>query len=44
MMAYAHVGVAMGNAIEDIKKQADYVTTGIDEDGIEHALQELGLL
>lgn len=44
MLEYAHVGVAMGNAIDDLKEYADYVTTGIDEDGIEHALQELGLL
>lgn len=44
MLAYAHVGVAMGNAMEDIRKQADYVTAGIDEDGIERALRELGLL
>lgn len=44
MMEYAGVGVAMGNAIEDVKAKADYVTTSIDEDGIEHALQELGVL
>lgn len=44
MLAYAQVGVAMGNALDEIKKQADYVTTGIDEDGIAHAMSALGLL
>lgn len=44
MIEYAHVGIAMGNSIEELKKRADYVTAGIDEDGIEHALKELGLL
>lgn len=44
MIKYAWTGVAMGNALNALKKQADYVTTGIDEDGIEHALKELKLL
>lgn len=44
MLAYAQVGVAMGNALDEIKKQADYVTTGIDEDGIAHAMSALGLV
>lgn len=44
MLEYAQVGVAMGNAIDALKEKADYVTTGIDEDGIEHALRHLGLL
>lgn len=44
MLAYAHVGVAMGNATDDIKKQADYVTEGIDEDGLAHAMSALGIL
>ena len=44
MLKYAHVGVAMGNAVDALKKQADYVTSGIDEDGIECALNAFGLL
>lgn len=44
MLEYAQVGVAMGNAIDTLKERADYVTTGIDENGIEHALQKYGLL
>lgn len=43
MLAYVQVGVAMGNALDEIKKQADYVTTGIDDDGIAHAMSALGL-
>lgn len=44
MLEYVKTGVAMGNATEDLKKLADFVTTGIDEDGIEYAMKKLGLL
>lgn len=44
MIEYARVGVAMGNAIDELKQRADYMTAGVDEDGIEHALKMLGLL
>ena len=44
MLKYAQIGVAMGNAVDALKKQADYVTAGIDEDGIERALRLFGLL
>ena len=44
MIKYAHIGVAMGNAVDALKKQADYVTSGIDEDGIERTLKVFGLL
>lgn len=40
----AGVGVAMGNAVEELKKAADYVTSPIDEDGIYRACLHLGLL
>ena len=35
--------VAMGNAIEELKEKADYVTTNVDEDGIYNACEYLGL-
>lgn len=35
----AGIGVAMGNANDDVKTVADYVTTSVDEDGISHALR-----
>ena len=41
MLEYASIGVAMGNAIQEIKDIADYVTLSNDEDGIVHALNEL---
>ncbi len=44
MIRMANVGVAMGNATEPIKQAADYITSDIDDDGILHALEHLGLL
>ena len=38
MLKRAGVGVAMGNANESIRAQADYVTTSVDDDGIKNAL------
>lgn len=34
MMRYAGVGVAMGNARQEVKEAADYVTASNDEDGL----------
>lgn len=39
MIRFAGIGVAMGNAAEEIKAVADYVTADIDDDGIAKALQ-----
>ncbi len=44
MMEYAGVGVAMGNALLDVKKRADMVTDAIGEDGLYHAFVKLGLI
>ncbi len=44
MLEYAQVGVAMGNAVEELKRRADFVTKHIDEDGVAYALKELGLI
>ena len=44
MIAYAGVGVAMGNAREGLKKIADFVTKPVNEDGISYAMQKLGLI
>ena len=41
MLEYAGIGVAMGNATQEIKDIADYITLSNDEDGIVHALNEL---
>lgn len=44
MLRFAGIGVAMGNAEEEVKAVADYVTADIDDDGILKALQHLGIL
>ncbi len=40
----AAVGVAMGNAVEELKAAADYVTADIGDDGIYKACKYLGLI
>ncbi len=44
MLKHAQIGVAMGNASDKVKAAADYVTTAIDEDGIQHALQHFAII
>lgn len=44
MLSFAGIGVAMGNADEEVKRSADYVTTDIDDDGIANALKHFGLI
>lgn len=44
MIEYVHTGVAMGNAWDEIKQRADFVTKDIDDDGIGFAMKELGLI
>ena len=40
----AGVGVAMGNAGEDLKQVADFITTHVDEDGVKNALIKYGVI
>lgn len=44
MLKMAGVGVAMGNAIEELKAVADYVTGPAEQDGVSQALRHFGLL
>lgn len=44
MLRHAAIGVAMGNAGEEVKQDADYVTTSVDDDGIYHALKHFGVI
>ncbi len=44
MLEYAGIGVAMGNADPEVKEIADYVTDGVGEGGIPHALTHFGLI
>lgn len=40
----AGIGIAMGNAMEELKKAADYVTDSIDQDGIRNACLHYGMI
>lgn len=40
----AGVGVAMGNAGDELKQVADYITTHVDEDGVKNALIKYGVI
>jgi Cof subfamily protein (haloacid dehalogenase superfamily) len=40
MLEYAGIGVAMGEAPEDVKQIADWVTTGVEEDGAAVAIEK----
>ncbi len=44
MLHYVEIGVAMGNACDELKALADYVTTSVDDDGICHALRHFNLI
>ena len=44
MIRTAGIGIAMGNAIDALKQEADYVTTSVDDDGIRTALQHFGII
>ena len=39
MLRHTKIGVAMGNAENEVKQSADYVTSSVDEDGIWNALK-----
>ena len=44
MLEFAGIGVAMGNAEDEVKAAADYVTADIDDDGIWKACKHFGLI
>lgn len=44
LLKAAGVGIAMGNAREDVKSVSDYVTSSVDEDGIANALKHFGII
>ena len=44
MLDFAGVGVAMGDGTDVAKEHADYVTKGLHEDGIYHALKHFELI
>lgn len=44
MLEHAGIGIAMGNARDEVKAVADYVTDSVDEDGIRNALKHFGIV
>jgi len=44
MIEYVHTGVAMGNANDQLKEKADYVTDDVTKDGIYNAFIKLGII
>nr|WP_264175108.1 HAD-IIB family hydrolase [Clostridium tagluense] len=40
MITYAGLGIAMGNAIEELKDVAEYVTLDNDNDGVAKAIEK----
>lgn len=43
MIQYAGLGVAMGNATDDVKSVADYITLTNEEDGVAHVIEKFML-
>ena len=44
MLDFVGVGIAMGDGTDVAKEHANYVTKGLHEDGIYHALKHFGLI
>lgn len=44
MLKYVSIGVAMGNASDEVKEAADYVTDSVDNHGIANALRHFELI
>ncbi len=44
MLSWAHNAVVMGNATDEVKAYASFVTKDVDDDGIEYAMKMLGLI
>lgn len=44
MLRRAHIAIAMGNASQDVKEEADHVTTSLEQDGVWNALKWMGVI
>lgn len=44
ILRMAGIGVAMGNALDNVKQAADYITTDVDHDGISNALRHFRII
>lgn len=43
-LRHAGIGVAMGNAGDEVKEAADYVTDSVDDDGVMNALRHFDVI
>ncbi|MDO5555173.1 MAG: Cof-type HAD-IIB family hydrolase [Clostridia bacterium] len=44
MLKHVNLGIAVGNSSDEVKKNADYVTTDIENDGIKKSLVDLKII
>ncbi len=44
ILQYCQTGIAMGNAVDELKAVADYVTSDVTDDGIFNAFKHFGLI
>ena len=44
LLRHAAIGVAMGNAVDEVKEHANYITTSVDEDGVANALKHFSII
>ena len=44
MLEYCEIGIAMGSGGAEIKAMADYITSGVDDDGLYRAFEYFGLI
>jgi hydroxymethylpyrimidine pyrophosphatase-like HAD family hydrolase len=44
MLEFASIGVAMGNAVHEVKKHANFVTDSVESDGVVNALIHFGVI
>ena len=44
MLKHVGIGIAMGNAGDDVKAAADYITDSVDDHGVANALRHFGLI
>lgn len=44
MIKYCGIGVALGNAIDELKDNSDYIGDSIDKDGVYNALKHFDII
>jgi len=44
MLSYVQLGIAMGNAHDEVKEVADFVTKDVEEDGVVYAFEHLNII